>query len=248
MKKYGLIGYPLSHSFSADYFNRKFKNENIVDVEYQLFPLPNIELFNKLIFENKDLFGLNVTIPYKKSIIKYLDFLDEGAKKIAAVNTIKIIHKSDGIKLVGYNTDAPAFEQSISKIKNIRKKKALILGTGGAANAIEFVLKKMNINYVFVSRHLKAKNIIFYSDINKQIIEEYKFIINATPVGMFPDVDKYPDIPYDFIGKDHVLFDLIYNPNETLFLKFGGENGALVFNGFEMLKLQAKLSWFIWNK
>lgn len=248
MKKYGLIGYPLSHSFSADYFSRKFKSENIIDSEYCLFPLKDASLFKNLISEDNNIIGLNVTIPYKKSIIKYLDLLDDEAIEIGAVNTIKFIKKADGVKLIGYNTDALAFEQVICKINKIKEKKALILGTGGAAKAVEFVLKKMDIDYVFVSRQLKAKNIISYNDISKQIIEKYNFIINATPVGMYPNENKFPEIPYDFIKKDHVLFDLIYNPNETLFLKFGRERGALTFNGLEMLKLQADLSWLIWNK
>lgn len=248
MKTFGLIGYPLSHSFSADYFNRKFNNEGITDSEYQLLPLQNIELFDKLISENKNITGLNITIPYKKSIIKYLDLLDDEAEKIGAVNTVKIIKNDCNLQLIGYNTDAAAFEKSISKIKNIKQKKALILGTGGAAKAVEFVLKKMNIDYIFVSRNLKAVNIISYSDIDKNIIDEYKFIINATPIGMFPDVEKYPDIPYHFIGKNHVLFDLIYNPYETLFMKFAKAQGAEIFNGLEMLKLQAELSYLIWNK
>ena len=244
MRKFGLIGLPLVHSFSKKYFTARFENEGI-DAGYDLFELQDIAEFIDL-KEMADLCGLNVTIPYKEKVIGYLDELDETAAKIGAVNVIKFIRKNGTLKLVGYNSDAIGFERSLIPFLKPTQKKALILGTGGASKAIDYVLRNHEIVTTFVSRHPKPR-ILTYNQLNKEIITENLIIINASPVGSFPHSDECPDIPYQFISEKHVLFDAIYNPAETMFLMKGREQGAKVLNGEGMLLGQAMAAWDIWN-
>jgi shikimate dehydrogenase len=241
--KFGLVGKNISYSFSKKYFSEKFEKLNLKNHNYYNFDIPEIEEFPFLLYHREDDFrGLNVTIPFKQSVIKYLDDLSEEAKEIGAVNTIKITNKN---KLIGYNTDVYGFTKSISAILNSEHKNALILGNGGASKAIAYALKQMNISFKFVSRNNDLG--VLYSDLNKELIENHQIIINCTPVGTSPNIAKKPQIPYQFITKKHIAFDLIYNPEETAFLKAAKKQGAIVKNGFEMLQLQAEKSWKIWN-
>jgi len=242
MKQFGLIGYPLSHSFSKGYFAEKFLKENIEDCSYDVFPLEKIEDFNSLCEQHQNLVGLNVTIPYKQQIIPFLDELDETAANIGAVNTIKFINN----KKIGFNTDAFGFEMSLQPLLKSHHQQALILGTGGASKAVEFVLKKLGISFQYVSRN-KNENAITYSELNEDIIHHSTLIINSTPIGMYPNVEVSPNVPYHFLSDKHLLYDLIYNPEETQFLKEGKQRGAQTKNGLEMLYLQAERSWQIWN-
>lgn len=247
MKKYGLIGYPLGHSFSKNFFNEKFHSENI-DAEYVNFEIPTIEDFNKIIKSNPTLCGLNVTIPYKEQVIGYLDELDKDAAAIGAVNVIKIQRIKGKTKLTGYNSDVMGFTQSIESLLEPHHKKALILGTGGASKAINYGLHKLGLETKFVSRTKRNENTITYDDITPEIMEEYKVIVNCTPTGMYPKADECPKIPYDLITPEHLLYDLLYNPDTTLFMKNGSDRGAIVKNGLEMLLLQAFGAWNIWNE
>ncbi len=242
MRRFGLIGYPLTHSFSEKYFSEKFKRDGIEDCNYELFPLENIEDVRLLFEVNKDLNGLNVTIPYKESVIEYLDDLDETSKMIGAVNCIKI----DEIQKTGYNTDYAGFRDSIKPVLKRHHKKALILGTGGSSKAIAFALKELGIEYKFVSRQNK-KDQFNYDDLTKQLLDEYPVIINCTPLGMFPEIKIHPSIPIDFITKNNLVFDLVYNPHKTLLLEKAERQGAIIKNGMEMLRLQAEYAWDIWN-
>ena len=242
MKQFGLIGYPLSHSFSKGYFTEKFLKENITDCKYDIFPLEKIEDFNDLCEQYTNLVGLNVTIPFKQAIIPFLDELDEIAANIGAVNTIKFM----GGKKIGYNSDAYGFEMSLKPLLKQHHKNALILGTGGASKAVEYVLKKLGIQFQYVSR-TKSENAILYDELNEDIINHSTLIINSTPIGMYPNVEASPSIPYQFITDKHLLYDLIYNPEETKFLKEGKQGAAQTKNGLEMLHLQAERSWQIWN-
>ncbi len=244
MKKYGLIGYSLKHSFSKKYFTQKFENEKI-DAVYDLYEITKIEEFENL-KNNTDFSGLNVTIPYKEKIIPYLDKLDKVAQDVGAVNTIKFIKKQDKTVLKGYNTDVFGFVKSIEPHLKEWHKKALILGTGGAGKAIDYGLKTLGIKTKFVSRKPTEKQ-FSYTDIDASILDEYKIIINTSPVGMYPKVGKYPCLPYHFLGREHLLFDAIYNPQETLFLRKGKEQKAQTLNGMEMLINQAEKAWKIWN-
>lgn len=248
MKKYGLIGYPLIHSFSSGYFNEKFKAEGI-DAEYVNFEIPSIKAFMEVVEGNPDLCGLNVTIPYKEQVIPYLDELDKAtAGRIGAVNVIKIIRSPKGkIRLVGYNSDILGFTRSIQPLLKPQHKKALILGTGGASKAIFHGLEDLGLKSTFVSRAKKGNGIITYDDLTPEVMRDNLVIVNCTPVGMYPKVDFCPAIPYDLLTPDHLLYDLLYNPDETLFMKRGKEHGAEVKNGLEMLLLQAFASWEIWN-
>jgi len=247
MKEYGLIGYPISHSFSEMYFSEKFHKENITDSVYKLYPIEDIDSFPEFIRNNPTIEGLNVTIPYKESIIKYLDELDKDAKLIGAVNTIKIKRKAGKIKLTGYNTDAAAFENSLKPYLKSQHNKALILGSGGSSKAIQFVLKKLGISYRIVTHRPLKANYIAYCSLTKSFIQNYKIIINSTPLGMYPDVDSCPDIPYKYLCEDHILFDLVYNPPQTRFLRQGKERCKVTINGQKMLELQADLSWKLWK-
>lgn len=245
MDIYGLIGYPLGHSFSKKYFTQKFKDENI-EAEFKNFEIDNLNKFPELITKNKNIKGLSVTIPYKKQIIEYLNELSPEAKSTGAVNSIKIFRKDNNIITKGYNTDIYGFKESLlSFIKN-KKLKAIILGTGGAAQAVSYALNKCNITHKFVSRKAH-KNEYSYKELN-EIINEYELIINTTPLGMHPQIDTFPDIPYGKINEKHYLYDLTYNPETTIFLARGKEKGANIKNGLEMLHLQAERSWDIWNK
>ncbi len=246
MKQFGLIGYPLSHSFSKGYFSNKFSLENITDCNYENYPLENLSHFSNLLIENKNITGLNVTIPYKKEIIPFLDSLDQGAKTIGAVNTIKIERTNNSIQLKGYNTDVYGFELSLLKHLKPFHNKALILGTGGAALAVQYVLNKLSIRWKSVSR-TASENILSYEDITESVLAEYNLIINTSPLGMYPNFETCPNLPYHALTKNHYLYDLVYNPEETLFLLKGKEKGCTTKNGLEMLHLQAEKAWEIWN-
>lgn len=247
MKKFGLIGYPLGHSFSKNFFNEKFRSENIC-AEYVNFEIPTIEDFNKVLKANPTLCGLNITIPYKEQVIGYLDELDKDAAAIGAVNVIKIDRSKGKLKLIGYNSDVLGFTQSIEGLLEPHHKKALILGTGGASKAINYGLKQLGLETLFVSRNRHNDNTITYSELTPEIMNDYKVIVNCTPVGMYPKADECPDIPYECLTPEHLLYDLLYNPDTTLFMKKGSDNGAIVKNGLEMLLLQAFGAWDIWNK
>lgn len=246
MKKFGLIGYPLGHSFSKNFFNEKFHSENI-DAEYVNFEIPTIKDLTKVLLLNPDLVGMNVTIPYKEQVIPYLDELDPDAKEIGAVNVIKLVRQKNKTKLVGYNSDIIGFMQSIEPLLEPQHKKALILGTGGASKAVFTGLKKLGLETKFVSRTPK-KDMLTYNDLTPEVMEEYKVIVNCTPVGMYPKADEYPNIPYEYITPNHLLYDLLYNPNTTLFMKKGADKGAVTKNGLEMLLLQAYAAWDIWER
>lgn len=243
---YGLIGKKLGHSFSAFFFNDKFKREGI-DESYHLFPLKHIEDLPDLLAGHSDLKGLNVTIPYKQEVIRFLDSISDEAKEIGAVNVIKIENDNKGRKLCGFNTDCIGFEESLKPLLHQRVKKALILGTGGASKAVAYVLSKLNIEGKFVSRH-PSDGELSYKDLDEKIIQENLLIVNTTPLGLYPDIEGCPDIPYKGITPEHICYDLIYNPEETLFMKKCKEQGATVKNGMEMLELQAKAAWHIWNE
>lgn len=246
MRTFGLIGYPLGHSFSPDYFNKKFQNLG-VDTIYKAFSIPDIEQLKNIITENPFLEGLNVTIPYKESVIPFLNQIHPDAKEIGAVNCIKIEQRNNIPFLIGYNTDSIGFENSLVPLLKSHHKKALILGNGGAAKAVAYVLNKLNIPFIFLVRNPKGENELAFSDTDKNIFEEHKIIINTTPLGTFPDIEKYPEITYKYLNQSHLLYDLVYNPAESLFLKKGKLQGAHIKNGYEMLVLQAEASWEIWN-
>jgi shikimate dehydrogenase len=243
MRLFGLIGYPLTHSFSKNYFAEKFKKEGIEDCRYENFQLANINDLPKTINKNPDLQGLNVTIPHKESVLQFLDGSNELVKQTGACNCIKIV---DG-KLIGYNTDVIGFEKSLLTRLKPEHKNALILGTGGASKAVEFVLRKNGVSYKKVSRQLSANNFV-YDQLTPGIVKESRLIINTTPTGMYPNTNEIPPLPYEAITSGHFLFDLIYNPEKTLFLKQGEEQGAVTLNGYEMLVYQAEESWTIWNQ
>lgn len=248
IKKLGLIGYPLTHSFSAKYFAEKFKNEGISGYTYENFEIPRIEDFPNVIKNNPEILGLNVTIPYKEQIIPFLDELDDEAKEIGAVNTIKVIRSVDGsVKLKGYNTDIYGFRETLKPLLKMNHYKALILGTGGAAKAVEYVLKKIGLSVLYVSRNPESENERSYKELNEFAVKDFPVIVNSTPLGMHPKVDACPDIPYEFLTENNLLYDLIYNPAETLFMKKGAEKGAITQNGLGMLKLQAEKAWLIWT-
>jgi shikimate dehydrogenase len=245
MQYFGLIGYPLGHSFSKKYFSVKFEKEKI-EAKYDLFELANIQYFNDLIKKNK-LAGLNVTIPYKEQIIPYLNELDDTAAKIGAVNVIKISQVAGEVYLKGYNSDAIGFENSIKPFLKVHHTHALILGTGGASKAIKYVLNKLGIVTTFVSRTPKA-DMLTYSQLDEKLLGENTIIVNASPIGTYPHITECPDIPYQFINDKHLLFDVVYNPSETLFLRIGRERGAQGLNGENMLIQQAEAAWAIWNQ
>lgn len=258
MKKYGLIGYPLTHSFSKKYFSDKFSKGGFEDREYELYPLQNLSDLPDLINDIHDLSGLNVTVPHKIGVMFYLDKIDPAAREIDAVNCIKIVNhqpveaffsgelSSMKVRLEGYNTDAFAFEESLKPLLKKHHQKALILGNGGAARAVAYVLKKLDISYRLVSRRAIKKQ-LSYKNLTADIMKERLLIINTTPLGTAPNIEGCPEIPYDLLTSKHLLYDLVYNPEETEFLKRGREKGASIKNGLEMLHLQAEKSWEIWN-
>ncbi len=238
---YGIIGYPLSHSFSPAYFNKKFAALGLPDV-YKSFSVESIEELGKVLSENKALKGFNVTIPYKESILPLLDEVDETAAAIGAVNCVCVKHGYTK----GYNTDIIGFSETLLPLLRAHHTDALVLGTGGASKAVTFVLKQQGISYKLVSRSPTISS-LSYKDIDQACIQRHKLVINTTPVGMYPQTDECPDIPYRYLGEDHLLYDLIYNPAETLFLQKGKAQGALVKNGYEMLIAQAEAAWDLWN-
>lgn len=246
MKKFGLIGYPLGHSFSKNFFNEKFHSEDI-DAEYVNFEIPNISELPTILLANPDLAGINVTIPYKEQVIPFLNEIDPDAAEIGAVNVVKIVRQKGKTKLIGYNSDIIGFMQSIEPLLEAQHKKALILGTGGASKAVFHGLKKLGIESKFVSR-TAHEGMFTYEDLTPEVMDEYKVIVNCTPVGMYPRADEYPNIPYDCLTPNHLLYDLLYNPDTTLFMKKGADKGAVTKNGIEMLLLQAFSAWDIWNE
>ncbi|MFB9055677.1 shikimate dehydrogenase family protein [Mariniflexile ostreae] len=244
MHKLGLLGKNISYSFSRSYFKKKFEKENIKHITYGNFDVEDISLFPDIIMNTPGLKGMNVTIPYKEAVIPYLDKVNKKAKKIGAVNTIRVTKKA---KLIGYNTDCYGFKKSIKPHLKPRHRKALILGTGGASKAIAYTLKKLKIKYRYVSRSsVKGVNLT-YDMLTEEIIKDYQVIINCSPVGTFPNVEACPDIPYSGITEHHILFDLIYNPEETKFLRLGKQQNATIINGLKMLEFQAEKSWAIWK-
>ena len=246
-KLYGLIGYPLGHSFSENFFNQKFESE-MIDAQYINFEISSIDDIKKVINDNPNLCGLNVTIPYKEKVIPFLDEIDDVAAKIGAVNVIKFIrNKNNDIKLKGYNSDIIGFCDSLKPLLKPHHTHALILGTGGAAKAVACGLKSLNIEPIYVSR-TKGDEILTYEELTSEIIDKHKVIVNTSPLGMYPHIDTYPNIPYNLLTSEHLCYDLIYNPDMTLFLKKSQDNGATVKNGLEMLLLQAFAAWEIWEQ
>lgn len=244
MRKFGLIGFPLGHSFSKKYFTDKFEKSQITDSVYELYPIEFIDQLEQVLENEPDLEGLNVTIPHKESVIALLDELSDEAQKIGAVNCIQI----KGGKRIGHNTDAFGFHQSIKPFLEPQHSRALILGTGGASKAVAYVLGKIGIDYLFVSRDPKEQNALTYPQLNDLAIRHHKLIINTTPLGTYPNVDTCPDIPYEFLTPEHFVVDLVYNPEQTLFMKKAAEQGAMTLNGYPMLQQQAEKSWEIWNE
>ena len=245
MDKYGLIGYPLVHSFSICYFNQKFIDEKI-DAVYENFEIPTIDLLPEVIDSNPDLRGLNVTIPYKQKVMPFLDAISQEAMAIGAVNVIKVTREGGKSRLKGYNSDVIGFTKSIESMLEKFHKKALILGTGGASKAVDYGLKSLGLETVFVSRYQRPGT-IQYEDITPDIIKEYNVIVNCTPCGMYPHTEECPKLPYEAMDNRTILYDLIYNPDTTLFMKKGAEHGANTKNGLEMLLLQAFASWDFWH-
>jgi len=245
MKKYGLIGTPLSHSFSKKYFTEKFKLKKIPNCSYDLYDIKNIEDLITILNQNKELLGLNVTIPYKESIFPFLNEIDPIANEIGAVNTLKIDPKKNILK--GYNTDYFGFKKSLKPFINKNHQRALIIGTGGASKAVSYALKELNIDCLFVSRTPVSSDQIPYKDINEYVMKYHQIIVNTSPIGMFPKIDNKPAIPYDYLTAQHLLYDLVYNPKETQFLNEGVKHNCIQINGLQMLILQAEKSWEIWN-
>lgn len=247
-KQYGLIGYPLSHSFSQKYFTEKFSNENISNCEYLNFEIENCNDLTTIIEKHPQLLGLNVTIPHKENVIPFLTEKDEISNEIGAVNTIKIERENQNIKLIGFNTDVIGFEMALKPMLRSHHTRALILGNGGASKAVQYVLQKLGIDFLIVVRQPKNSNEINYNTLNENYLKFHSLIINTTPVGMLKDKNNCPEIPYEFITSEHFLFDLIYNPEKTIFLQKGEEKGAMISNGLTMLIQQAEAAWQIWNK
>lgn len=242
MRLYGLIGYPLAQSFSKKYFTEKFLKEGIVNAAYELFEIPSVEDLSSILQAHENLCGLNVTIPYKQAVIPFLSDIDDEAKAIGACNCISI----SGNQLKGFNTDAPAFENSLKPMLHVHHTKALVLGTGGAARSVVYVLNKFGIESSYVSRTAK-EDCFTYEQLTEDIVNQYLLIINTTPLGSFPKVENCAPIPYEYLTPKHYLYDLVYNPPVTLFLQKGQERGATTKNGYDMLVGQAELSWEIWN-
>jgi shikimate dehydrogenase len=246
MRKFGLIGYPLGHSFSKKYFSEKFIRENISDCQYENYPLTGIDLLDELIFNNPDLFGLNVTIPYKSAVIKYLDSIDEQAQSVGAVNVLKLRRSGGKVVKKGFNTDIDGFRNSIIPYLGERVCNALVLGTGGGAKAVCYVLREFGIKITSVDI-IKLEGVLNYSEITNNILISSQLIVNTTPLGMFPDILRKPDLNYSCLNKDQILFDLVYNPELTSFLEAGKERGCTIISGIKMLYGQADKTWEIWN-
>lgn len=247
IKKFGLIGKNLSHSFSKLYFETKLKELGLSNYEYNLYPIKKIDEMQSLLNAEPGLEGLNVTIPYKEEVIKFLDELDPVAKEIHAVNCVRLVKQNDSLILKGFNTDVYGFRQSIKPFLEPQHEKALLLGTGGASKAVQYVLNSMGIPVFSVTRNKTEANQFSYEELNPEIIKHFKLIINCTPLGMFPDSDQCPNIPYEAIESDFLIYDLVYNPEQTLYLKRAKEQGAVCINGLSMLYHQADEAWRIWN-
>ena len=245
MDKYGLIGYPLGHSFSISYHNQRFADEGI-DAKYLNFEIPSIDELPEVLSLHPELKGLNVTIPYKEKVMQFLDYVSPEARAIGAVNVIRVEHQGKKTILKGYNSDVIGFTQSIESMLEDYHKKALILGTGGASKAVNYGLHSLGLETVYVSRY-ERQDTIQYNQITPDVVQEYNVIVNCTPLGMFPKTDECPPLPYEALTERNILYDLIYNPDETLFMRKGAEHGAEVKNGLEMLLLQAFASWEMWN-
>lgn len=245
MDKYGLIGYPLGHSFSIGYHNQRFADEGI-NAKYLNFEIPSIDDLPAVLSQNPELKGLNVTIPYKEKVIPFLDYVSPEARAIGAVNVIRVEHQGKKITLKGYNSDVIGFTQSIEPLLENYHKKALVLGTGGASKAVSYGLKSLGLETVYVSRY-ERPGTIQYGTITPDVVKEYNVIVNCTPLGMFPKTEECPSLPYEAMNERNILYDLIYNPDETLFMRKGAQQGATVKNGLEMLLLQAFASWEFWN-
>lgn len=246
MRRFGLIGYPLGHSFSKKYFTEKFQTEHIIDCSYELYPLKDIDELPKLISENPDLSGFNITIPYKSAVIDLLDKISPEAEEIGAVNVVKIKRRAGKIEFSGFNSDAAGFSDSLFPHLGKNAKRAIVLGTGGSSKAVCYVLRKAGMDLTIVSRNPKPGTIT-YSEIDPDLIADTDLIVNTTPLGMFPDIDRKPELDYNLLGKKHILFDLVYNPELTSFLKMGQKHGCKTISGIRMLYLQAEKSWEIWN-
>ena len=247
MRTFGLIGFPLSHSFSKRFFAAYFEN-NLINAQYLNFEISDISLLPSIIAEHSDLIGFNVTIPYKEAIIPYLDSCDPKAARLKAVNTVKIERDGATTKLRGFNTDLIGFRESLIPLLKAHHTKALVLGTGGASKAVMATLSELSISGQLVSRERKSGLSISYQDLSKELLEEYTIVVNTTPLGTFPKTEGFPEIPYEFLNEKHLLYDLVYNPPATQFLKKGEEKGSFIKNGQEMLELQALAAWKIWNE
>lgn len=245
MDKYGLIGYPLGHSFSISYHNQRFADEGI-NAKYYNFEIKSLDELSEVLDSNPELKGLNVTIPYKEKVMEFLDYISPEARAIGAVNVIRVERDGKNVKLKGYNSDVIGFTKSIEPMLEPWHKKALILGTGGASKAVRYGLKSLGLETVYVSRY-ERPGTICYKDITHDVVQEYNVIVNCTPLGMYPKTEECPQLPYEALNSHNILYDLIYNPDKTLFMKRGAENGAEVKNGLEMLLLQAFASWEFWE-
>ncbi len=246
MRKFGLIGYPLGHSFSKKFFTEKFAREQIIDCSYDNYPLTSLDQFSELILSDPALFGLNITIPYKSEVIKYIDNIDLEASEIGAVNVVKIKRTGGQVKLYGYNSDVTGIMDSLFSSVTPELKNALVLGTGGSSRAVCFVLNRLGLSYTLVSRNRKP-GLLTYSDLTPDIINKTGLIVNTSPLGMYPDINSKPDINYNLLNEKHILFDLVYNPEITSFLKKGKERGCKIISGLRMLQSQAEKAWEIWN-
>ena len=243
-RTFALVGKNISYSFSKEYFSKKFEQLKILNAEYINFDIESLSLLSDKIKETPTLKGMNVTIPYKEQILPFLNFIDPVAEEIGAVNTIKVLPNG---ALKGYNTDYYGFMKTLYPILKFSHQRAIVLGTGGASKAITVALQKMSIDYIIISRNPKEQQIA-YQDITKEILEKYTVVINCTPLGTFPKTELFPPIPYHFLGEKHLLYDLIYNPEKTIFLQKGEEKGAIICNGYAMLVHQAEAAWKIWNE
>jgi len=248
MRVYGLIGHPLVHSFSPTYFLEKFEREGITDAAYRNFPLKDVNGLHELLDKQRGIVGLNVTIPHKETVVPLLDTLDPIAEKIGSVNTIVVERNGSSYQTKGYNTDALGFRESLRPFLKGWHHKALILGTGGSSKAVNYVLKEIGLETLFVSRTPSGNNQVSYDDLNEEAIRQFKLIVNTTPLGLYPKVNFLPDIPYRHLSDEHLLYDLIYNPSQTEFLRLGRAYNAVVCNGSKMLDMQAEGSWAIWNQ
>lgn len=246
MRTFGLIGFPLSHSFSKKFFTEKFEVEQIPNCKYELFPIEKAAEMMDLIKKDPLLCGLNVTIPHKVNVMPFLDEVDAAAKEIGAVNCISIDHSGNQPILKGYNTDVYGFEESLKPLLEVQHQKALIFGNGGAAKAIKYVLNQLNIPFIVVVRN-PSPDTILYSAVTEEILNEYSLLVNTTPLGMLPNLESFPPIPYQFLTPQHLVYDLVYNPEISAFLAKAKDQGAKIKNGLEMLNLQAERSWYIWN-